>query len=59
MGVHEKYLDWMYDKVYSNKRTPSYKRLFEVLDSIIFLPKLRMDGNRADDGINLRYHRCV
>ena len=46
MGVHEKYLDWMYDKVYLDKRTPSYKRLFEVLDSIIFLPKLRMDGNR-------------
>lgn len=38
MGVHEKYLDWMYDKVYLDKRTPSYKRLFEVLDSIIFLP---------------------
>ena len=56
MGVHEKYLDWMYDKVYLDKRTPSYKRLFEVWDSIIFLPKLRMDGNRADDGINLRYH---
>ena len=34
MGVHEKYLDWMYDKVYLDKRTPSYKRLFEVLDSI-------------------------
>ena len=55
MSVHEEYLNWMYDKVYSNKRAPSYNRLFEVLDSITFVPMLRMDGNREDDGISLRY----
>lgn len=50
------YFDWMYRLVYNKKLyTFSYKKLFKYLNSIDFIYKIPMDGNRYEDGINLRY----
>lgn len=52
-----RYLDWIYDTVcndkYSNRNT--YRMLFEYLYNKEFYYILPMDGNRAEDGVNLRY----
>lgn len=51
------YLDWMYNLVcndrYSNRT--SYHDLFAYLFNTNFTFILPMDGNRAEDGIDLRY----
>lgn len=54
MDVREQYFYWMYDMVFT-KRTPSYIRLLRYLDSREFIYKVRLDGNRAGDGLYLRY----
>ena len=50
------YFDWMYQLVvddrYSNK---SYRKLFARLHDTEFIFMIPMDGNRAEDGIDLRY----
>lgn len=50
------YFEWMYrlvvDDRYSNK---SYRRLFYKLHDTEFAYTIPMDGNRAEDGIELRY----
>ena len=51
MDVREQYFNWMYDMVFT-KRAPSYVRL---LNSQEFTYNIRLDGNRADDGLYLRY----
>lgn len=52
----DRYFDWMYQLVvddrYSNK---SYRKLFSRLHDTEFTYTIPMDGNRAEDGINLRY----
>lgn len=52
----DQYFDWMYQLVvddrYSNK---SYRKLFTRLHDTEFTYTIPMDGNRADDGIDLRY----
>lgn len=52
----DQYFDWMYQLVvddrYSNK---SYRKLFARLYDTEFTYTIPMDGNRAEDGINLRY----
>ena len=52
----DQYFDWMYrlvvDDRYSNK---SYRRLFARLYDTEFVYTIPMDGNRAEDGIELRY----
>ena len=50
MDVREQYFNWMYDMVFT-KRAPSYVRLL----SQEFTYNIRLDGNRADDGLYLRY----
>lgn len=51
------YFEWMYqlvcDNPYANDR--SYRLLLTTLSDIDFTYTLPMDGNRADDGIDLRY----
>lgn len=51
-----RYFDWMYQLVvddrYSNQ---SYRRLFARLHDTEFVYTIPMDGNRAEDGIELRY----
>lgn len=54
MDVREQYFNWMYDMVFT-KRTPSYARLLRYLNSQEFTYSIRLDGNRADDGLYLRY----
>jgi len=50
------YFDWMYQLVandrYLNK---SYRKLFAKLHNTEFVYLIPMDGNRAEDGIDLRY----
>ena len=52
----DQYFDWMYQLVvddrYSNK---SYRKLFTRLYDTEFTYTIPMDGNRAEDGIDLRY----
>lgn len=54
--LNDRYFDWMYglvvDDRYSNK---SYRRLFYKLHDTEFVYTIPMDGNRAEDGIDLRY----
>lgn len=54
MDVREQYFNWMYDMVFT-KRSPSYVRLLRYLNSQEFTYNIRLDGNRADDGLYLRY----
>lgn len=51
------YFEWMYHIVYDGKglKNLSYWRLFEYLHSREFVYTIPMDGNRAEDGIDLRY----
>lgn len=55
--LNEKYFDWLYQLVASNKffGNTSYYKLFTHLHNVDFYWELPMDGNRADDGINMRY----
>lgn len=52
----DQYFNWMYQLVvddrYSNK---SYRKLFSRLYDTEFIFTIPMDGNRAEDGIDLRY----
>lgn len=56
--LNKKYIQWMYCLVYDEKYTGglSYKKLFNCLHSIDFQWTIPIDGNRAEDGISLRYH---
>ena len=55
--LNYEYLDWMYDIVcddrYSNNL--GYRKLFGYLYNTEFTYTLPMDGNRFEDGVNLRY----
>ena len=52
--IVNEYFEWMYDRVCGDRRT-SYRRLLSHLHNIEFTYILPMDGNRAEDGIDLRY----
>lgn len=47
------YFDWMYSIVCPSKRY--YHKLLKRLNEIEFVYTISMDGNRAEDGVNLRY----
>ena len=51
----DRYFDWMYQLVVDDRYTKSYRRLFSRLYDTEFIYTIPMDGNRAEDGINLRY----
>lgn len=53
----DEYLDWMYQKVYNDRysKKTSYRRLLRYLYSVNFTYTIDMDGNRAEDGVDLRY----
>ena len=57
MNLANKYFNWMYDKTYDPVyfRDKSYRKLFDYLNTIEFFYFIPMDGNRAYDGIQLRY----
>lgn len=51
-----RYLDWMYDIVCDNRYSKvEYRKLFRSLYEAEFYYTLPMDGNRAEDGEELRY----
>lgn len=55
--VNEEYFDWLYDLVCRRRYSKeiSYKKLLRYLHTIEFIYDIPKDGNRADDGIRLRY----
>jgi hypothetical protein len=55
--LNKEYFEWMYQLV-CNERYPkriSYRKLLTHLHDIEFTYIIGMDGNRAEDGIDLRY----
>lgn len=49
------YFEWMYQLVYKNLKDKSYRKLFCQLYDTPFNYTIAMDGNRAEDGADLRY----
>ena len=55
--LNNEYFEWMCQLVYDERFTRglSYRKLLRYLHGIDFQYTLPMDGNRAEDGIDLRY----
>ena len=53
LDLADEYFDWMYKKVLGNNKT--YRNLLRFLDSVEFRYTIEKDGNRAADGVSLRY----
>lgn len=55
--LSKEYFDWMYQLICDRRylRGRSYRRLLNHLNHIDFQYIMPMDGNRAEDGIDLRY----
>lgn len=55
--LNAKYFEWMYRLVYNDKysRGLSYRKLLRHLHETEFFYVIPMDGNRAEDGMDLRY----
>lgn len=51
----DRYFDWMYQLVVDDRYSKSYHKLFVRLHDTEFSYTIPMDGNRAEDGIDLRY----
>ena len=57
-GLNNEYFDWMYRLVCSERRYSkgrSYRKLLSYLHHVEFTYTIPMDGNRAEDGVDLRY----
>lgn len=56
-SIRIEYFNWLYDLVCGRRysRDISYRKLLLYLHEIEFTYTLARDGNRADDGIDLRY----
>jgi hypothetical protein len=52
--LNKEYFDWMY-KLMCGKRRSSYRKLLSYLHDREFVYSIELDGNRAEDGIDLRY----
>ena len=53
--VNNDYFEWLYNLVHGIQ----YRRLLIELHSIEFRYSIRMDENRADDGVRLRYRYAI
>ena len=55
--INNQYFNWMCKLVYDRRRTEgrSYRELLNYLHRVDFIYIIGMDGNRAEDGISLRY----
>lgn len=55
--LNKKYFEWMYQLVYHEgySKRLSYRKLLDRLHDTEFIYIISMDGNRAEDGIDLRY----
>lgn len=50
------YLEWMMHQVCDDEyKKPSYRQLLSYLNEVEFTYLIPMDGNRAEDGVDLRY----
>lgn len=56
-ALKNKYLDWIYRVVGGREygKGRSYQKLFVVLYDTEFVYTIDLDGNRAEDGVDLRY----
>lgn len=52
--LRNEYFDWMCRLIWDIRR-PHYRKLLHYLDGVIFQYTIPMDGNRAADGVDLRY----
>lgn len=54
--INNEYFEWMYDLVggLNGSRVTSYRRLLMTLHATEFVYSIRMDENRAEDGVDLR-----
>lgn len=50
-NIYKRYFDWLCDQVEAD----DYTRLAEYLHSVTFEYSISLDGNRAEDGTDLRY----
>lgn len=55
--IQSQYFDWMYRLVHRRGkfRKQSYRKLMHYLDRVDFTYTIGNDGNRAEDGVGLRY----
>lgn len=55
--LNDEYFEWLYRLIYNERYSKklSYRRLMQRLHSIDFKYTIPMDGNRAADGVDLRY----
>lgn len=55
--INNEYFEWMYDLVCDGRfaKSISYRKLLMRLHATEFRYSILNDGNRADDGVNLRY----
>lgn len=54
--LNDLYFDWLYSMVMPDRY--AYHKLLSYLHSVSFEYLMAMDGNRADDGTDLRYRFC-
>lgn len=56
--VKSAYFDWICRVTHDDRFTQgrSYQKLMLYLDSVSFRYSIPMDGNRAEDGVNMRYY---
>lgn len=59
--IRNDYFGWLYDTVCKRRCSEriSYRKLLMRLHSINFRYSILRDGNRADDGVNLRYRYAI
>ena len=55
--LNDAYFNWMYQLVFDGRYSKrlSYRKLLRELHRIEFTYIIPMDGNRAEDGVDLRY----
>jgi len=53
--IQNEYLEWIYNLIYDEYSSKSYKKLLYYLYDQEFTYTLEMDGNRAQYGIDFRY----
>lgn len=53
--INNEYFNWMYQMVCDERYSTKYRKLLSHLYDTEFTYSIGMDGNRAEDGIDLRY----
>lgn len=57
-GLNKAYFIWLRGVVFENSHWRNYRRLLRKLFDTEFVFSIAEDGNRADDGVELRYRFC-